>query len=218
MNIRILSAVGAAISMMALPAAAATTVTFVGYQFALNPGESLIADFDGPLAPGFTLTGTGSILTGNTAAGAAPATSPSTADGTQFLSVQSGAQSVFTGPALSRISFYIGSLDTYNTISFTGPGGFAQSFTGSQLNAATVAFDEANGNQVGLNTNGRYTFAFDQGVTGITLDSTANSFEVSNIGGVAAVPEAATWALMLVGFGGAGAMLRRRRADLRLAI
>jgi hypothetical protein len=38
------------------------------------------------------------------------------------------------------------------------------------------------------------------------------------IGGVAAVvPEPATWAMMIVGFGGLGALLRRRRAQLALA-
>jgi hypothetical protein len=35
------------------------------------------------------------------------------------------------------------------------------------------------------------------------------SFVLSNAGGV---PEPASWALMIVGFGSAGAMLRRRRS------
>lgn len=209
------AAAAAALGFLALPAGAATSVTFVGYQFSLNPGEFLVTDFDAPIAPGFTLSGTGSIMTGNNASGAAPATSPTTADTTQFLSVLGNSFSLVSGPALRQVSLYIGSLDTYNTVSFTGAGGFSQSFTGAQLNAATVAFDEANGNQVGLNTNGRYTFRFDQGVTGVRLDSTANSLEVSNIGAVA-VPEPSTWALMIVGFGSAGALIRRRRSTLAL--
>jgi hypothetical protein len=42
-------------------------------------------------------------------------------------------------------------------------------------------------------------------------DSTGVRFTLNGPGGV---PEPATWALMIVGFGGAGAMLRRRRAAL----
>ena len=38
-----------------------------------------------------------------------------------------------------------------------------------------------------------------------------------DIGSVGGVPEPATWAMMIIGFGGAGAMLRRRRGVLTLA-
>jgi len=38
--------------------------------------------------------------------------------------------------------------------------------------------------------------------------------EIGGGGGGAAVPEPATWAMMIVGFGAAGAMMRRRRAVL----
>ena len=37
-----------------------------------------------------------------------------------------------------------------------------------------------------------------------------------DIGSVGGVPEPATWAMMIIGFGGAGAMLRRRRGALSL--
>lgn len=199
-------------------AGAATTIAFIPYQSVLNPGELLVTDFDSPLttAPGFALSGTGSFLTGTSGDGAAPAFSPVTDDPTRYLSVLGGAFEILSTPALREISFYIGSLDTYNTISFTGPGGFSQSFSGTQLNAATLAFDQANGNQSAPTTNGRYTFVFSQAVTGVRLDSAQNSFEISNIGaiagfGPAGVPEPASWALMILGFGGVGSLLRRRR-------
>ena len=36
-------------------------------------------------------------------------------------------------------------------------------------------------------------------------------FEITSVAPGAAVPEPATWAMMIVGFGAAGALLRRRR-------
>lgn len=43
----------------------------------------------------------------------------------------------------------------------------------------------------------------------VDFSSTGNSFEFDSLAG--GVPEPTTWALMIVGFGGAGALLRRRR-------
>jgi hypothetical protein len=48
-------------------------------------------------------------------------------------------------------------------------------------------------------------------------DGAESFFLVAQPGGQGAVPEPATWALMISGFGGAGAMLRRRRAQLLAA-
>jgi len=47
-----------------------------------------------------------------------------------------------------------------------------------------------------------------------TTDSPIEATAQWKIGGIQAVPEPTTWALMIAGFGGAGAMLRRRRAAL----
>ena len=208
------ASVASLIALAAGSASAATVVTFTGYQFGLNSGETLVTNFDGApigLAPGYTAGGNASLLTGTSGEGAAPAFSPVLDDTTQYLSVKGGQFFTLSTPSIREISFYIGSLDAYNTISFTGAGGFSQSFTGTQLTAATAAFDMANGNQTAGNTNGRYTFAFDQNVNGVRLDSTSNSFEVSNIGAIAGVPEPGSWALMILGFGGVGAVLRSKR-------
>ncbi|THD72156.1 MAG: PEP-CTERM sorting domain-containing protein [Phenylobacterium sp.] len=48
------------------------------------------------------------------------------------------------------------------------------------------------------------------------LDGYGDFIDITQ-GTVTALPEPATWGLMLLGFGGLGAVLRRRRADLALA-
>ena len=62
----------------------------------------------------------------------------------------------------------------------------------------------------------RINFSFgDDTVNQIVLRSAGDSFEVDNFAG--AVPEPTTWALMIMGFGGVGAMVRRRRTAYALA-
>lgn len=53
-----------------------------------------------------------------------------------------------------------------------------------------------------------------QVITHVSFTSASDLVAVGQvrIGGAAAIPEPATWPLMILGFGGAGAMLRRRRA------
>ncbi|MBU1374344.1 MAG: PEPxxWA-CTERM sorting domain-containing protein [Alphaproteobacteria bacterium] len=213
MTHRLLAAtcVAALCTFAAGSAGAATTINFSGYQFGLNPGETLVTDFDSPLttAPGFTLSGPGSLLTGTTDAGAAPATSLTTWDTTQYLSVLGGDYEVLATPQISEISFYLGSADTYNKFTFTHPGGATEVFTGVDLAAAVSEGDD--GNRDALDTNGRYTFNFSAPIDSVRLDSSENSLEVSNIGAVMPVPEPTSWALMIMGFGGVGALLRVRR-------
>lgn len=213
MTYRLLTAtcVAAVCAFAATSAGAVTNINFSGYQFGLNPGETLVTNFDSPLttAAGFTLSGPGSLLTDTSNAGAAPATSLTTWDTTQYLSVLGGDYEVLTTPLITEISFYLGSTDTYNKFTFTHPGGATEVFTGVDLAAAVAEGDD--GNRDALDTNGRYTFTFDSAIDSVRLDSAENSMEVSNIGAVAAVPEPTAWAMMLLGFGGVGALLRVRR-------
>ena len=214
-----MAAVSAALAGLAGVANAATFVSFSSYQTALNPGEVLVTNFDGPsisVPSGFTTGGDAAVMTGTNSSGAAPAFSASTVDTTQYLSVGAGQTFTLTSPELNEISFYVGSLDPYNSITFSGAGGFSQTFTGAQLTAATAAADQANGDQRAAGANGRYTFTFDQAINAVQLASASPAFEISNIGAVTAgdlalVPEPAAWALMVLGFGGLGAGLRAQR-------
>lgn len=57
-------------------------------------------------------------------------------------------------------------------------------------------------------------------ITSATLSSTAgfNTFRQLRLGAIAAVPEPATWAMMLVGFGILGGALRRRKTGERVRV
>jgi hypothetical protein len=213
--------VGAAALAMAASSANAA-VTFVGYQADLNAGETLVTDFDsgatlGDLTfslPDFMLTGNALLFTGSTSnLSAAPALSPNSWDETQYLSIQKGQSATLDTPLLSSISFYIGSLDAFNSFTFSLADGTTQVVTGAIL-AALPGMD-ANGSQTSFTTNGRLTFSFDSAITAVTMASGGYSLEIGDVGAVlvgAAVPEPATWAMMILGFGGVGTLMRRRRA------
>lgn len=122
----------------------------------------------------------------------------------------------FATPGIGVISFIWGSIDDYNTLSFTdalgNPLGAGYTFTGSEIAALIPAL--ANGDRSSMNTNPLVTFTFTgpdfNVVGGMQLSSTRNAFEIDDIA-VRGVPEPATWAMMLVGFGALGFAMRRRR-------
>jgi PEP-CTERM motif len=92
-----------------------------------------------------------------------------------------------------------------------------QTFFGNTL---TVSFDGLDGQTFNLpvNTNGGisyFGFTADNPFTSVTIDRPGNDawgIDGVTFNGVAAVPEPASWALLLLGFGLTGAMLRRRAA------
>jgi len=110
------------------------------------------------------------------------------------------------GP-VRRLSFVWGSVDSYNTLEVLGAGGAViKSFIGNDV------FNPANGNQTDPNTNPLVTLTItgaDYGnVTGLRFSSTQNAFEYDNL--AVGVPEPATWAMMIGGFGMLGFAARRR--------
>lgn len=225
MNLKPLHALaGAAVLAMAATSANAA-VTFIGYGTGLGEGETLITDFEGgpTLAdvvlaqPGFTLSGDAELFTGSiNGLTAAPAFSAETRDATQYLSLTGASQAaVLTTPGVQALSFYVGSLDSYNSFTFQLADGTSQVVTGAML--AELPGMAANGNQTGFTTNGRLTFSFDSAITQATFQSGGAALEISDIAAVTLVPEPATWAMMILGFGGVGGLLRQRRAGLLAA-
>jgi hypothetical protein len=135
-----------------------------------------------------------------------------TGDGTDYASVQGGQTGTFStlnGYFLKSFSFYMGSPDSYNHVTFHFKNGDSQTFNGEAIWGGTP---QGNGDRsVG------YRVYYDFGgrsVSQITFASDTNAFEFDSLAGNVGVPEPAGWALMITGFAGAGAMLRRRRALL----
>lgn len=198
--------------------AAQAAVTFAGFQTALNPGEDLVTAFEGGptladvtfLDGGYSLSGSAVLFTGSAGGvSAAPATGAGTADLTQYLSVQGGQTAFLDTPLLRSISFYVGSLDGFNSFTFHLADGSTQVITGVTLDGLPQT--DANGSQTGFTTNGRVTFSFASAIDRLELASGTNSLEISDIGAIGAIPEPGAWAMMILGFGGVGGLLRHRR-------
>ena len=85
------------------------------------------------------------------------------------------------------------------------------SFTGTQLAAPAIA----NGDQGAGASNRRFFFSFGLAdhVNKVVFSSTTPAFEFDNIAAAwtSAVPEPATWTMLILGFGFVGFMLRSNR-------
>lgn len=188
----------AAALVAAAPLSAMTIVASSNGPDAGAPaGQHVIDNFD--TAAG--LSGNYALVTGSSSGQyAAPFE-----DETQYLTVFGGqSASLAISPAAKGLSFYWGSIDAYNTVSFYSGATLVASFTGDQVPAAPA--DGSQGNPV---NNRRVTFDF-QGasVDRVQFASSQNSFELDTV--TAAVPEPASWALLVVGFGLVGVSARRR--------
>jgi hypothetical protein len=196
--------------MVAGSAHAAVTFTSQPFDPGVPAGQTIVEDFDTPIAAGYTFNfRRGATIETNSISGVAAAPA---GDTTNFAAVVTNSFAYLTSPeALKSASIYLGSLDTYNYIGFfndtNGKLTPIATFGGSQLVA------NPNGNQTGSATNRTFDFNFgNSDVNVIGFGSTGNSFEFDNIA-VSAVPEPETWVLLTLGIAGAGLMLRRRRSS-----
>ncbi len=177
------------------------------------PGETLLVSFDAANAAGVTEQNFGKVITAAGSIGGMRAAPAGTGNGV-YRSIGGGGRSRFDfsgwtqGRGLSSLSLYWGSVDSYNHVDFLDPAGNTiASIGGNDL-------PMANGNQVAALTNRRVFFSFrpDQKVTGLQLRSDGAAFEFDSIAGTGVVPEPASWALLITGFGLIGAALRQRRS------
>jgi hypothetical protein len=191
----------AAIAAVAFSGSAEAAVTLTAYTPGDGPpaaGETLVDYFDAPAAPGFAFTG-GTVVQGSSAnTYQTPA-----GDSSHYLAVLGSSFATLTTPsAIRTLSVYIGSVDSYNSISFYNTANLLVStFTGSDLRGMQGAGD------------GR--FAFDltgQNIGSVVFGSGLNALEFDDI--AASVPEPGVWAMTLLGAGCLGYALRRRRGAL----
>jgi hypothetical protein len=136
-----------------------------------------------------------------------------------------------TGAFFSNGNWYNdGTADTDASLSFASVdlGALGQTYSTSLVNGAVTSFfSAATKNQIGSNifasntaTSGNSTRTFNAGLQGgntwligasVTSTGNVDSFKLKSITFQTPVPEPSTWALLILGFGGVGAAMRRRK-------
>jgi hypothetical protein len=201
------------------------------------PGEVSVVNFDTPAAAGVVETDSGPAGS----VGLWPVGDPNVAatpvgDTTQFEALQPGGSAKFDftnyAPGVGSLSVYVGSIDSYNSfeVSTSLENYF---YTGDD-------FLNHDGDQFSHLTNRRVYFQFapNEIFKSITFSSSGIAFEYDSLAAesypgaqpawvpvgddveylfpssMSPVPEAATWALMLTGFGLVGLTARRRRTAI----
>jgi hypothetical protein len=175
--------------------------------------KGLVATFDGASA-------SRTVVTSGTTPYGADALAPNPYDGNGYFAVGiSPSALTLTGAAgklFSSISFFVGTLDSYNTVDLLDAAGrVIASYDGVAMydqKGASPPVGDAGVSAI----NRRVTFTGTNGTTynGIRFSNAGTAqqaFEFDNVSFTAAVPEPATWAMMLVGFGMVGAVSRYRR-------
>ncbi len=213
--LRALAAAALTAALVASPASA-LTITLYNSDLPLPPGQQIIEDFDAVHADGvnFTFVAGPNTLERSGALGLLSGISaPPPGDVTDYFTVKAGGKATLTSlTGLRAFSFYLGSPDTYNAVKFFDTLGGSFTLNGAQIWGASGGAD---GNQT---WGRRVSYDFEGSrVNKIEFTSSGNSFEFDSLAGSVGVPEPATWAMMILGFGAVGAVIRRRRASLSLA-
>lgn len=200
-----------AVSAIAGSANAAVTVSHTSDNLNLPAGQVMVWDFDGLQAAGYSTATTGPVSIYNGADGLMSGISaPPPGDLTNYVAVLGGGSLTLTTPAIKLLSVYMGSPDAYNSILFNFSDNTSELLNGAQLAGGAFGGDQSIGRRM------TYTFG-DKTVTSVVFASSQNSFEFDNIATVSAVPEPATWAMMIMGFGLAGSAVRNSRRKMAAA-
>jgi hypothetical protein len=158
-----------------------------GLESFVNAGGNVFVNIARNQAYGTTLTGFGTSTT-NTDYSESSSSADLTAAGLSAGLDLNGAGAAFTGGYFSHDR-----VDGVDTCYVTGTAGCVFGSKGR-----------------GLFVGGQTTTNFHGG--GNPLQLRANELTLAANGAVAPVPEPATWAMMIIGFGAAGSMIRRRKA------
>jgi hypothetical protein len=237
MKLKLLAATAvAALGLTATATSAAEIVNVTAVVGDMIPiGETLITNFDSTggtdiSGPGsqqggaitsvngdYTFTQDNGAYTRNGSAGLDPNVSaPPPGDTGFYETVLGGGSATLTAlKGMTQFSFYMGSPDTYNNVLITvvGLNGQTQTLAGPQIwcpsNPIPGDLCYQGGGDQSLGYTVTYNFSPDA-VRTIEFTSSGNSFEFDTLAGIS-VPEPASWALMIMGFGAAGAMVRAQR-------
>ena len=178
------------------------------------PGQTMLVSFDTPNAFGVRDISSGTVITAAGSIGgvrAAPAGNTSV-----YRSLGGDSQSTFDfsgwtkGAPLASLSFEWGSIDSYNFVDFLNKkGDTVWTIAGSDL-------PQFNGDQAAPMTNQRLLVRFQReaDIAAVRMRSNGAAFEFDSLAAAAetgAVPEPASWVMLIVGFGFIGHGLRRRR-------
>ena len=190
-----------AASLLAATSANAAIVITSPIGSAPAAGSTLI-NFDSATPSGFNVTG-GTVQTGNNNFGHEPVVG-----GGNYLTTNdssgAGSATITSTTGFNEISFDWGSIDTYNTFALLDKnGGALFTLTGNQV----TPHNGVDGFRITLTAE-----AGEGPFYGLRLYSGQPAFEIDNVAFNSAVPEPATWAMMLGGFGLIGAAMRRRKA------
>lgn len=219
-----LSLAAVALAALTTTASAAVVITSpTGGVSGLAAPSNPVWDFEGGAGDDtthFSYTG-GGTFTGTSASAAAPLGDAShygaAGTGTIGTPAQGTPDTMFaTAPGYQFLTFsaYLGSLDDYNSISFFRNGTLIDTFSGGALASIAGSGTIADGSQTGDESNRRFFFTFDASdkVNQIVFGSGGPAFEFDNFAAtITGVPEPQTWAMMILGFGFIGFMLRNSR-------
>lgn len=130
-----------------------------------------------------------------------------------FLSILQGSYSIAFGPGVQALSFVFGGLDSYNSVTLNFANAGAVSLFGQETSTGLAGTGAGPTNS---GTTGRVTYDFGGTdiLNSVTFATSQAAFEIDEV--AAAVPEPATWAIMLLGFGMIGSALRRRRVTAKV--
>lgn len=200
--IKYLTAAAVAGSVMTSAGGQAATVIFNPGVFGAPAGYTLFSDFDSGASqalvtgndfffPTGDVADEGSALPGNL---------------TPYLAVLGGgvANISFTDE-VRAFSFDYSTVDVFNTVKINYADGGFEDVRGGRILSSGEASGQLSGSFI-IEGDGRL-------ISGLSLSTSSNSFEVDNLAFSAllgTVPEPATWGLMVVGFGMVGINLRRR--------